>query len=282
MTTDAITPPDLKHLKAWFTAYAATFCRGDVEQQRNGRLKEEHTHRVCREIVDLGEQVGLDAHQRALAETIALFHDIGRFEQYAHYRTFRDGISENHAHLGVAVLEKEGVLSGLALPLQSIILQAIAHHNVAVLPQAENEAWHFYTRLLRDADKLDIWRVVTEYYETAALQRNETIELGLPDSPGYSPQVVEDLRGRRIVRVNHLRNLNDFKLLQMGWIFDINFAPTMLRVRERGYLEKIRKGLPRDAEIDRLYAMMQAHQESFHPAEVADLIRNYPVPAAKP
>ena len=47
-----------------------------------------------------------------LAEIMALFHDIGRFEQYKQYRTFSDYRSEDHAALGVKVIKANRILNG--------------------------------------------------------------------------------------------------------------------------------------------------------------------------
>ena len=103
---------------------------------------------------------------------------------------------------------------------------------------------YFCTRLLRDADKLDIWKVVIDYYYDGNGDRNDAISLGFPDTPGISEGVYHDLMHRHIVDIQHLHNLNDFKLLQIGWIYDINFVPALHAVRERRYLEQIRTTLP--------------------------------------
>jgi hypothetical protein len=46
---------------------------------------------------------------------------------------------------------------------------------------------------------------------------------------------------------------DDFKLLQMSWIFDINFKPTLRSVKSRRYLEMIRDVLPKSKEIRNIY-----------------------------
>jgi putative nucleotidyltransferase with HDIG domain len=51
--------------------------------------------------------------QLELAETIALFHDIGRFEQFKTYGTFDDRASENHATIGLKVLKATDILNRL-------------------------------------------------------------------------------------------------------------------------------------------------------------------------
>jgi len=246
-------------ISAWFESYVRPFKKGDAAARHNILLKEEHIFRVVEETATLGREIGLGLQELALAKTIALLHDIGRFEQYALYNTFADGRSVNHAELGVAILGRTGILSGCAASRQDLILRAILYHNRAVLPSEESDECLFYTRLLRDADKLDIWRVVTDYYHRADCTRNPAIELDLPDTPGVSAPVFEAMMQKKIVETRHMRNLNDFKLLQMGWIFDINFPPTFRHVRERRYLEKIRASLPDCAEIEEIYACVQNH-----------------------
>lgn len=252
-----LTTEFLSGLKAWFAGYVRTFRTGERETQQNIGMKEGHTGRVCREILALGRKLGLGDDALRLAETIALLHDIGRFEQYAKYKTFSDRKSENHAGLGIRVLERQGILTALDEKTGKLILCAIRHHNRPVLEGVENGECLFYSRLLRDADKLDIWRVLTGYYHRKSGRRNAALELGFPDAPGFSPEVAGDLLNRRIVDIRHVRNLNDYKLLQAAWVFDVNFRITLDRVRRRCYLEKIRAALPPGREIDEIFAGME-------------------------
>jgi hypothetical protein len=238
-------------IRDWFTGYVRSFKGGGETDRHTVILKEDHTYRVCDEIRDIGEQLGLPDGELRLAQMIALLHDVGRFEQYARYKTFVDGMSEDHAKLGVAILKRHDVLKRFDDADRELILRAIECHNRASLPLGEPERPLFFIKLLRDADKLDIWKVVTDYYRYRRKNgaRNSAIELDLPDSPGISDEVRSDLLNERIVDISHVRNLNDFKLLQVGWVFDINFDPTFRRVRDRRYLEMIRSVLPETGEI---------------------------------
>ncbi len=166
--------------KTWFAEYIRTFESGDPEYQRNIELKEAHTRRVCLEILDIGNNLCLNGEDLHLAEVMALFHDIGRFEQYARYGTFYDLRSEDHAVLGVKVLRKTGVLEVLDQSTADLILRCVAYHNRAFLPEYESERCLFFARLLRDADKLDILRVVTDYYQQAIVEG----ELNVPIKNG--------------------------------------------------------------------------------------------------
>jgi putative nucleotidyltransferase with HDIG domain len=251
----------LEKLKQRFINYVQTFQSDDPQTQQSIILKQEHTKRVCREILMLGKQLDLKQTDLYLAEVMALFHDIGRFEQYVTYHTFVDCYSVNHAELGVNILRKRDMLDILDKPTQNLILRVISYHNRARLPQDETETCLFFTKLLRDADKLDIWRVVIEYYYSDDGNRNEAISLGLPDTPEISAFVCEDLLAKRIVDANHLRTLSDFKLLQIGWIYDINFVLTLQIVQERQYLEQIRATLSPSKKLEKVFETIYDYME---------------------
>jgi len=55
-----------------------------------------------------------------------------------------------------------------------------------------------------------------------------------------------------------LNSLNDFKLLQASWIFDINFRPALVEVEERGYLERTREVLPRSQVAERIIDLLKS------------------------
>jgi len=251
----------LDELKQWFFKYVQIFDHNDKNLRENVILKEKHTLRVCKAILNIGEQLNINNEKLRLAEIIALFHDIGRFEQYVRYKTFVDRDSENHAELGVKILKEEKVLNRFTESTQSLIQRTILYHNRIELPKNETTTCLFFSKLLRDADKLDIWKVVTDYYQRNNGERNNTIELGLPDTEGFSDEIYQDLLNRQIVKIKNLKNLNDFKLLQVGWIFDINFAPTFQILQERQYLQKIRQALPESKKIDTVFQTINTHLE---------------------
>ena len=252
-----INKKNVADLKIWFSNYVQTFKYDHKELRQNTIIKEKHTLQVCKEIIDIGKALELDSDELHLAEIIALFHDIGRFEQYARYKTFMDRNSENHAKLGIKILERYGVLNEFDESMKSLILRTIMYHNRAVLPENETETCLIFTKLLRDADKLDIWRVVTDYYHQKNGKRNGALELDLPDTSGFSEEIYQDIMNKRIVDIKHVKNLNDFKLLQMGWVFDINFNTTLHCIKARRYMEMIRDVLPESGKIQEIVETIQ-------------------------
>ncbi len=255
-----LTKKEVEDLKIWFGNYVKTFKYDDPEVQQNIDLKKQHTKRVCEEILKIGIQLGLNENELNLAETVALLHDIGRFEQYHKYRTFSDNNSDDHAEMGIRMLDHKGVLNNLPKDLQSLIFCIIDSHNKPEIPSGKTEQCVYFSKLLRDADKLDIYRIVTGYYKRNG-KRNGTLILDLHDTPGFSEEVYNDLLNKHIVNIKHVQNLNDFKLLQLGWIFDINFKPAAEGVKEHKYLEKIREVLPESREISDIFDKIISYRD---------------------
>lgn len=232
-------------LKEWFAEYVKEFYKNEPDFDRNILLKQEHTLRVCQEISDLGKSLELEPSLLALAEVAALFHDIGRFEQFSRYKTFADKNSENHAALGVKILLETQVLQNLHPEDREIILKAVSFHNRAEIPPEANGNCLLIAKMLRDADKLDIWNVVTDYYKQkqAGLLINSSLELDLPDNNEISDSVFNSVLSGKIIKSSEICTLNDFKLLQMGWVFDLNFPHSLRQVKQRNYLQAIRDAI---------------------------------------
>lgn len=250
---------DLTALKNWFANYCASFSTPVAEDQRNIAIKQDHTHEVCLNAVRIARELRLNEERVLLAEAIALFHDVGRFSQYRQYKTFDDSISVNHAALGAKVLLENDVLRDLPKQDRDSIIRSVTLHNVFSLPEGLDERSLLFARLIRDADKLDILRVVIEYFGQDAGSRAEAVALGLPDAPGYSPAVLASLKRGEMARKADLANRNDFKLLQLGWLYDLNFTASLRMVAERDYIQKLAAMLPRNEEITQVVDLVRAY-----------------------
>ena len=247
----------LSGIRDSFDRYVERFRSADPDVQRNIDLKYRHSRHVMAEAAALARSLGLDAEQTRWARVMGLLHDVGRFEQYRRYHTFVDTASEDHAALGVRVLQTETMLNGHPRVWIDRVLKAIAYHNRYRLPVHEAPEDLFYARLLRDADKLDIFRVVIEYYHRSSGRRNPAIELDLPDGPEPTPEVLRDLHEGRSVDKHFVRTLTDFKLLQVGWVYDINFAFTYRQILQRGILDRMAAALPRGRAIRETLAAIE-------------------------
>ena len=240
----------LEKLRGWFDNYVANFYGDDEFVNANIDLKEKHSRRTCGEIMYLAEEMDLSDNQKLIAETIALFHDIGRFEQFLRHRTYNDPRSVNHCLLGLEVLREKKTLDGVEKKEREIIEKAIECHGLKELPADLNGDCLLFSKLIRDADKIDVLYVVTKYYKEYIKDPQAfKLEIELPDRPDYSDKVVEKILKGRQIAYDDLRTLNDMKLCQLGWVYDVNFTATLKRIKQRGFLQMLIDLLPQTSDI---------------------------------
>lgn len=234
----------LSCFKTWFNEYYESFIKQDENFNKIIELKYKHSLRVCSEITDIGQHCGLHENQIRLAETMALFHDLGRFEQYSNYLTFSDKKSLNHSGLAIKILEEHKVLKDITPETVDLIYNCILNHNKLEIPFDSFGDELFFSKLLRDADKIDIFYVFTDYFENRNLYPGNTIELDLPDIPDINEDNFLYIESGKLIKSENLRSFNDFKLMQLSWLFDINFSRSYQIIKERKYIEKIFNYLP--------------------------------------
>ena len=247
-----MTGTELRGLKSWFATLVRRYRDCDLDIRTNIHLKTYHTYQVCREARMVGNGLGLDSGSLNLAVAAALLHDVGRFEQYMRFRTFNDGISVDHAGLGLEMIHHERVLASLPDEAVCVIVDAIRAHNRPEIPHDFSDRRLLFSQILRDADKLDIWRIVLGHYENPDDANNQAVVLGLPELPSVTAAVVHRLRSERRVLRSDLRTVNDLKLFQIGWVYDLNRQPAFRAVGERRYVERIGSTLPPSVEIEDL------------------------------
>jgi hypothetical protein len=263
-----MTRDDLR-LRRWFSEYVSRFYNDDPDFNSVIRVKEEHTYRVCEETDYLARNLNLSLDSLKIAQTAALFHDLGRFKQYLKYRTFKDSASENHGKLSIRELGRHKVLLHLTAREKRIVATAVAYHNALHIPQGLDSDRLFHLLLLRDADKLDIWRLITENLGPRGEKMRDEITVHIPAAPGCSPAVISDLRCGELVDFSKVKTFDDYKLLTIGWVYDLNFAPAFQRLKEGGYIERIEESLPDDEAVRsavacaRNYAARMRNQPAF-------------------
>jgi hypothetical protein len=245
----------LDAMQSWFDGYVQTYNDIDEEGFRNILLKVEHTRKVCEIMALLAEGEGLTVEEARIAAAVALLHDTGRFPQFRRWRTFRDSESDNHARLGIEVIREQGLLEGLPEEERTLIEEAVRFHNLLVLPSRFRSPSALYIRLIRDADKLDIWRVFREYFNQPEERRPSAVTLGFPDQPGVTPACIRELAAGRVIRLDDVRTLNDFKLLQISWVYDLNFRTSYRLLQHRGHIPALAATIPLDDEAAQAIAL---------------------------
>jgi hypothetical protein len=245
---------DLEQLKAWLTEHIAAFYGDDKFVNTHIKLKEVHTDGVCAEINELTEKLSLPENDRLIAETIALLHDVGRFTQFKIYNTYSDPKSVNHSRLSLDILRENNVLDTLPADEQRIIKTAIKLHGQKELPADLDSEIALFVKLIRDADKLDIYPLLLKYYNLFLTNPDDyPLEIEMPDEPYYCPEIYDRVLNGRLVDYEKLKTLNDIKILKIGWVYDINFPAALEKIRDNRYIEELFELLPDDDNIKKLH-----------------------------
>ncbi len=210
----------------------------DNETLLNIELKEEHSFNVADNCINIAKSEKLKKNYELIAYLCGLFHDIGRFEQFTKYKTFKDNESLYHGKLGVDIIKKENFLKNLDISYQKIINSAVYNHGLLTIPENTCGDDLFFSKLIRDADKIDIFRIVAKYYNTDG-PRNISLEYGLNNEEKFSEKVIRDFKSLKLISKLELETLNDFKLMQISWVFDLHFAYSKQVIRENKFLEII-------------------------------------------
>jgi hypothetical protein len=240
----------LDDLRSWFDSYVEPFLHTDEEGVKNIRLKIEHTWKVCAAMALLSAGEGLSENETLIASAAALLHDVGRFPQYRRWRTFLDSDSDNHARLAIDVIREENILAGIDQSEQLLIEEAVRCHNMLAPPATVRSPTRKYINLIRDADKLDIWRVFVELLAQPPEERPSAVALGLDDLPGsVSDACISALNSGSIVRLDTISCFNDFILLQISWVYDLTYGTSRRILRERGYIQALAATLPERTDI---------------------------------
>ena len=225
---------DLERLRRLYNGYVDTF-KVDGRLSPMMELKRVHTAFVVANAKEIAVGENMDTRTAEICEAAALLHDTGRYEQLRRYGTFRDSDSVDHAVFSHDIVREKGWLDGC--PDKNAILKAVLYHNRRDLPEGLDPVTFAAAHCTRDADKLDIFRVLEHQLETTDWRKDCTAFWNLPVMAKPNPQVLAAIREGRPVDYQHIKTLADFVLIQVGWIrAGLHFGTTRRLTDERGHL----------------------------------------------
>ncbi len=237
----------------WFDAYTKSFLTGDYSHDHGFELKILHTRNVVRHARELEEyleaETGPDPRRRRGTEMAALLHDAGRFEQFRRYRTFNDSISEDHGKIALDLIEKEKLLEELDAEdaaLGRAVRFAVFEHNKLAIPPVEDKLSLTLAKLVRDADRIDIFRIMAEHLRKPADAGEETVFLHLADTKKISTAVYESLQRGEMVHRDSLHSRSDFLCQILSWIRIMNYPYSCKLIHESGNFDSVLSCLPRN------------------------------------
>ena len=249
-------------LNKWYNSYYDSFTGLSVNQKKNFNIKKEHSLRVADLSVQLAGKLEFSIEEQKLVYFIGLFHDIGRYRQLVDFNTFNDAKSVDHAEYSIQILKEQKVLEKFDIENEELIFTAILNHNKLKLPQKLSEHEIKFARLIRDADKIDILKVLTEYYSNRNATPNHTLTWELPKGTSVSSIVSKEILDGKLVSKENVISEIDVKIMQMSWVYDFNYRPSFEYLLKKRFLEIIYSTLPKNDLVIEIYRKVKVFLEN--------------------
>lgn len=208
-----------------FEKYVSNFDLEDVNLQR----KHYHSIRVKSLSQLIAKYAGFNDEDAKIAEVVGLLHDYARFPQWRDYHTYNDLESIDHADLAVKLLFEDGDIKKFWTKEEDYdeIYDAIKYHNKYEIPDNLSEHNETLCKVIRDADKLDLFYLLAE----GLIEEHEDTEL-------ISDKIKSDFLNHKSLRRVDVKNGNDFILLHLAFVFDLNFKYSFEHLYERKLISR--------------------------------------------
>lgn len=233
-----------------FLLFYSGWNRGQISKVE---IKKQHSIRVSELSGIIAASLNLESDDIALARIIGLLHDLGRFPQLLKYNTFDDALSTDHSLLAIEEIERGNLFQGVADDTMAIIKTAVFQHNKDELAEPLTDRERLFCRIVRDADKLDILEALTNYYCDPTKAAEHTLSWEVPPGRGISEPVAIAVKSGKTVSKENIKTGEDIKVMQLSWVYDLNFKVSFRILSTGQYLDKIYRTLPKRDEVFDIY-----------------------------
>jgi len=199
-------------------------------------LKVVHTYHVAENARRIAEELRLNQEDIELAELIGLLHDVGRFEELRVTKEL-NSVKFDHAMYGSKMLFEKGMIRDFIEDTQydEIIKKSIENHSRLAIEEGLEEKILLHSKIIRDADKIDNYRVKKEEKIEAIfptrVNSKEDMDLSL-----LSDKVYEAVLNKKCVDIHDRVTPLDFWVCILAFTFDLNFDVTYKMVKENDYI----------------------------------------------
>ena len=223
---------DRKHVTDVFNDYVKDY---DADNPKVA-LKISHTGRVAYLCERIAGSLNLSEKEKDFAWLCGMLHDVGRFEQLRRYNTFADAQSVDHAKLGCEILFEDGLIRRFIKDdsFDELLKTVIGNHSVYIL-EGLGETEMMYAQILRDADKIDIFRVqldtpMEEIYDVSLYELKNT---------EVTKEVMDSFFEKHATKRSLKRTAVDYVVGHISLAFELVYPESRRIAIEQGYLEKL-------------------------------------------
>ena len=254
-----------EHIKKTFQEYTDRYDSTNPKI----KLKIDHTYRVANLCEQIAQSLELSAAEVDLAWLSGMMHDVGRFEQLRRYNTFSDAQSIDHARFAVELLYDEGLIADYVpeisttelvadartwrsmgganesptaqsedMPLSDILQTlriAIGEHSAYRIQKGLDERTRMFCQIVRDADKVDIFRVIcdTPMEEVYGFQTKDILRSAI------TPEVMQAFYEHHAVLRKLKKCPADYIVAHGSLTFELVYPESLRIAKEQGYLKQM-------------------------------------------
>lgn len=164
----------------------------------------------------------MNAQKRLIMYIIALFHDIGRFEENIAFNGIRDNNKFDHALQSVLIIKendeiKNYLLKNSLYENRKDIFDSIYYHNKLI---GDIECDCDYLKILRDADKISILQLV---------ESEDIMSLNLKQK--FSNNNLDDFYNKGCINNMNIVTDSDKLLKYVSFIYDVNSREAFFTIK---------------------------------------------------
>lgn len=251
----------LKECRLEFEEYFQSLITDSPDNQLRVEDIRTHSLRVAANSSLIARELLSTEEDKYIAEIIALFHDYGKAVLIVQGTESPINIQHNHAALSAKLVQQMDFFSKLTADIQITVLKSIEGHNKLKLPKLDNEQQTLFARLLRDADKLDIFESSYRFFkEKNGLQPLMTLDL--INQVEVSDKIIKSVLAGKTAAVEDMKTMNDYRLLLLSMAFDLNYKYTFRILSEKQFIQKIYETLPKRDQIIDAYRAIKLFVEN--------------------
>lgn len=202
-----------------------------------------HTLNVVKVIILICEKMDLNDEDIKLAFYLALFHDLGRFKEVVRQNEFNN-LKFDHGAYSNKILFNDGFINNFLINERDypLIKKAIYFHNKKDLIDNLSERERLFCELLRDADRIDIYRNLGNKKGYRAIFDNVSDD-----------NILKSFYNSDSIDIKDLKSKGDRVVLRLGFIKLFRSRESLEVLSELGYLDEYLKKIEVNEENRELF-----------------------------
>lgn len=241
--------PTKEEINICFDHYVKSYLE-ILKDNKTIHVKYKHSYRVASLCEEILKRMNLTEENILLGYFIGLFHDIARFEEAKLFKKLSNKNHFDHGKEGAEIVKRNHYFK-MPSYTHKIIYDAILNHNKFNISPDLSASSRFFAKLIRDADKIDIYRVIYENYH------DEYFDQPITDKVG------ELFLNHQPLKHEYIKTNSDKVLERLAFIFDLNYDESFDLLRENKNFTNYLSSVKVDSKYQNVFANLKEFSLSY-------------------